>query len=91
MAGKRATRDSAGLEAARRAIDAMGGPAAAARALFDADHHGREQLTPATVSRWARTGIPPAWCPLVHQLTEIPLAELDPVVYPPALVGDRGA
>lgn len=87
MAGKPAVKDLGGLDAAARAIEAMGGPGRAAQLLNESDPHGR-QLTAATVSRWAKTGVPASWCPTVHQLTGIPLTQLDPVVYPPALVGE---
>lgn len=86
MAGRKAVRAAAGLGAAARAIAALDGPTKAAEALVAADPHGR-QLTAATVSRWAKTGVPPGWCPVIHSLTGIPLAELDPVVYPPVVTG----
>ena len=82
MAGRKAVRAAAGLDAAALAIERLGGPTRAAQVLVQADPHGR-QLTAATVSRWAKTGVPPGWCPVVHDTTGVPLSQLDPVVYPP--------
>jgi intracellular sulfur oxidation DsrE/DsrF family protein len=65
--------------AAKNAIDALGGKAQAAEKL--AALSGRH-ITRYRVRYWLETGIDPKFCPHVHQLTKIPLTQLDPEVYP---------
>lgn len=67
------------ITAAQAAIEVLGGPAVAARKL--------NSLTGMPCSRWRvqkwlKSGIATPWHPHVHQLTNIPLTELDPEIYP---------
>lgn len=65
--------------AADNAIEVLGGPTKASQKI--------SALTGKNVSRfrvrhWKKEGIQAKFCPAVHQLTGIPLTQLDPEIYP---------
>ncbi len=67
------------LGAALRAIDVMGGPVIAAKKITALTG---KACTRDRIQKWKQNGIAPPWHPIVHQLTQIPLTELDPDIYP---------
>lgn len=67
------------VNAAKSAIEVMGGPVVAAQKIRDLTG---KPCTRDRVQKWKLNGIAPPWHPIVHQLTNIPLAELDAEIYP---------
>ena len=67
------------IAAAVSAIDVMGGPLIASQKITALSG---KQCTRDRVQKWKTNGIAPPWHPIVHKLTEIPLAILDPELYP---------
>lgn len=64
---------------AKNAIDAIGGPLVASERIQSLS--GRE-CSRDRIQKWLVNGIPAPWHPHVHMLTQIPLYELDPEIYP---------
>lgn len=64
---------------AKNAINAIGGPVLASVKIQDLS--GRE-CSRDRIQKWLVNGIPAPWHPWVHTLSEIPLQELDPEIYP---------
>lgn len=66
-------------EVAKKAVDIMGGPLAASLKIqsLSGQACSRER-----VQKWLINGIAVPWHPFVHQLTDIPLHELDSEIYP---------
>lgn len=67
------------VSAAISAIEVMGGPVIAAQKIRDLTG---KPCTRDRVQKWKLNGIAPPWHPIVHQLTSIPLTELDAEIYP---------
>ena len=67
------------ITAAKAAIDVMGGPVVASKKIQDLTG---KVCTRDRVQKWKLNGIAPPWHPIVHQLTNIPLHELDAEIYP---------
>lgn len=67
------------VEVARRAIKQLGGPAEAHRTIVELTG---KPLSYEVVKKWNQNGIAVPWHPVIHQLTGIPLHELEPEVYP---------
>ena len=67
------------LTAAKNAIEVMGGPVIAAQKIRELTG---KACTRDRVQKWKLNGIAPPWHPIVHQLTGIPLNELDAEIYP---------
>ena len=65
--------------AASNAIKQLGGNTAAAEKISVLTGH---EVSRYRVNHWRKQGIQPRFCPAVHQLTKIPLSQLDPEVYP---------
>lgn len=65
--------------AANQAIDQLGGLTRAAEKIsaMTGKVIGRHH-----VNYWRKGGIQPKYCPPIHQLTKIPLSQLDPEIYP---------
>jgi hypothetical protein len=67
------------ISAAIQAVEAMGGALLAAQKIRELT--GRP-CTRERVQKWKNNGISPKYLPIVHKITNIPLTELDPVLYP---------
>lgn len=65
--------------AANNAIKQLGGMATAAAKLSALTG---KNITRHRVRYWLEVGVQVKFCPAVHQLTKIPLSNLDPEVYP---------
>ena len=66
-------------ESAAAAIDQLGGCTKTAYQLSSMT--GRD-ISRHRVRAWLKYGIAPPWHPLIHELTRIPLTDLDPEIYP---------
>jgi len=64
---------------AKRAIAAIGGPVLAAKKIEELSNR---KCSRDRIQKWMVNGIPAPWHPYVHQLSEIPLHELDREIYP---------
>jgi len=65
--------------AALKAINILGGPKTASEKIFGLTG---KRITPDRIGKWRVNGIAPGWHPTVHLLTQIPLTDLDPDLYP---------
>jgi hypothetical protein len=65
--------------AAENAVEILGGCALAAEKISAMTG---QLVTRHRMKYWQQTGIQPRFCPAVHQLTRIPLSQLDPEIYP---------
>lgn len=70
------------MKGAADAIELMGGPARTAMQLSSITG---KVVTRHRVLAWKRYGLAPPWHPVIHQITGIPLSDLDPEIYPPHL------
>jgi hypothetical protein len=67
------------VAAAINAIEVMGGAVVAARKINELTG---KNITRDRIQKWKLNGIAPPWHPIVHQLTKIPLNQLDAEIYP---------
>ena len=65
--------------AARRAIEILGGRSLTAEKI---SAMSGKKCSRHSIRYWEEAGVPAKFCPAVHQLTKIPLTQLDPEVYP---------
>ena len=67
------------VKIAKKAVAAMGGPVLASKKIEELTG---KACTRDRVQKWLVNGIAVPWHPIVHQLTNIPVNELDPEIYP---------
>lgn len=79
MQNKNPTHMATRQRGATEAIEKLGGPTMAAERLSSIT--GMD-ISKQRVMMWRRHGIAPPWHPLIHELTKIPLPQLDPEIYP---------
>ncbi len=82
MRDKNSDYEAVRLKGANDAIQLMGGPAMTAKRLSSITG---KRVTRHRVTAWRKYGLAPPWHPIIHQITGIPLADLDPEIYPPYL------
>jgi ABC-type hemin transport system ATPase subunit len=73
-------------EIAKNAIAAIGGPVLAAKKIQELS--GRD-CSRDRIQKWLVNGIPAPWHPYIHQLSDIPLHDLDPEIYPSYIFTDK--
>lgn len=67
------------IKGANKAIKQLGGSTQAAYLITGM---AGKPCNRARVQAWKKFGIAPPWHPVIHRLTQIPLTELDPEIYP---------
>lgn len=67
------------VEAARKAINIMGGPVIASQKIREMSG---KPCSRDRVQKWLINGIATPWHPIVHHLSGLPLHELDGDIYP---------